>query len=165
MFIYFIRGEMKNLRSAIAVRILDSLGVVSNEMNDIRNDIFLHTYDGSKIYSGRVNYCENQSVVFLYTEVCEEKYMITFLEDDRGSEATFTFCIVSADVETENPKLNKLIIGTKSANFREVSFLEGAKILNTFEIIRNHMPNWGKNKPTETQFQYLLKFIESIRIE
>lgn len=156
---------MKNLKAAIAIRILDSLGVISDEMNDIRNKSFLHDHEGSDVYSGKANYSENESVVFLYTEVAEEKYMITFLEDGERNESSFTFCIVSADIETEDPELNKLIIGTKEGNFREVSFLEGAKILNTFEIIRNHMPNWGSNQPKKSHFEYLFNFIKSIRIE
>jgi len=156
---------MKNLRASIAVRILDSLGVVSKEMNDIRNDIFLHHYKDFDIYSGRVNYSDNESVVFLYTEYDDEKYMITFMENNKGNDSAFIFCIVSGDVENEDPDLNKLIIGNKDSNFREVSYLEGAKILNTFEIIRNHMPNWGHNIPKDSQFKYLLNFIKAIRVE
>jgi len=156
---------MKTLKSAIAVRILDYLGVVSGETNDIRNELFLTKHKGNDIYSGRIDYSEKESLFFLYAETKEnEKYMISFSENDKGKKGEFILCIVSNDVEEESPDLNRLILGTANKNFREVSFLEAGKFLNTFEIIRNHIPNWTPNKPSENDIEYLLGFIKAIDI-
>jgi len=157
---------MKTLKAAVAIRILDSLGVVSKEMVDIRNDNFLKVYKDDKFYSGRVNYSEKESLVFIYTELeNNDKYMTAFVETDNGGSGEFVLCIVSGDVIEESPDLNKLIIGTKSLKFREVSYLESAKFLNTFEVIRNHMPNWEPNDPDEKSLKYLIEFMKIITIE
>jgi len=156
---------MKYLKAAIAIRTLDSLGLVTREMKDIRNEFFLVKHGDEKIYSGKVNYSEKASLVFLYTEVFDHKYMITFLETNDGKDqGDLTLCIVSCDLEETDPELSKLILGTKNKEFRDVSFLEAAKFLNTFETVRNHMPYWVPNTPQKEQIEYLFSFINAINI-
>jgi len=156
---------LKTLKSLIAIRIMDSIGVVSKEMRDVRNPTYLNEYDNHNVYSGRVNYTESEFLIFLYVDVEDSKYMTIHLEDSDGNVGKFILCVVCDDLETEDSDLNKLIVGTKNNKFREASFLESSKILNTFEAIRDHMPNWDPNEATTVQLRFLFEFISSIKIE
>ena len=88
---------MKTLKSAIAVRVLDSIGVVTKEMNDVRIDAYLIKHKDEKIYSGRVGYSDNESLVFLYMEAHDGvKYMTVHFEDETQNEGNIIFCIVTS---------------------------------------------------------------------
>lgn len=151
---------MSLLKTEIAIRILSSLGVVGNDMNDIRNKLFIINYKDENIYSGKINYTNEESLVFLYFEVLDSKYMMSFLEK-KNITSESALCIISINTESHDPDLTKLIIGSNN-KFREASYLECAKFLSTFEIVKNHMPNWVPNEPKKEQIEYLFKFIDSI---
>jgi hypothetical protein len=157
-------GMVKNLKSSIAIRILDSIGIVSKDMIDVRNEKYLTKYKNKKFYSGKTNYSSDGSLVFIYLEDNDMKYMISFIQNNKEDVGDIYLCIISSDIENESSEYNKLLLGTKKNFFREVSYLEAAKFLNTFEVLRNHMPVWLYNKPSDKQLDYLLEFSKLIKI-
>ncbi len=155
---------MKHLQASITVRILDSLGVVSREMPDIRESQYLVK---PKIWSGKVELSENDSVVFLYSEDSDMKFMITkFISKASTESYSNWYCFVCGDIVTEDPELNKMFSSytEKNNKFREVSFFEMANILRGFEMIRTNMPYWLPNKPTTNDIDSLSTFINSLNL-
>jgi hypothetical protein len=160
---------MKYLKAAITVRILDSLGVVSKEMQDVRNKMFLLNSDPD-IFAGKVVMSDDSSMIFLYSEQSDTKFMITTLVNKNVNN---WFCFISADIEDEEPDLNRMFstyFKDKTLRFREVSFFEAASILRTYEVIRDNMPYWiplesSKKTANEEYLGIMMEFIKTFEVE
>ena len=155
---------MKYLKAAVTVRILDSLGVVSKEMQDIRNKNFLVNAE-PPMFAGKVGITSEHDMIFLYSEKDNTKFMLTTLLDKTNNN---WFGFISADIENEDPESNKILstyYQNKELRFREVSFFEVASILRTFEVVRDNMPYWVPFKCEKEHIDIMTTFMKSFEIE
>lgn len=157
---------MRYLKSSIGIRILDSIGVVSNDMPDIRNNSFLLPIDfrNFSIFSGKIS-IEDGDVIFIYGERDDNKYMMSLLN---GKAGVYRLYIVSMDLVNESPDLNNIFLGITDSDvekYRELSFLEAGSFLVSFELIRNHISNWYPYKPTNKETNLFFDFLDKIKTE
>jgi hypothetical protein len=141
------------------------LGILSKDMPDIRNENF--KTKEKNIWALKANIEEDSSVIVLYSETDENKYMIAGLKNDKIPQKMW-FCIICGDCEEENPELNRIFIINENKSkitIREANIIEMANILITFECFRNFSNGWFNYEPEISDYLIIKKFTNSISEE
>lgn len=155
---------MKYLRSSIALRIMDAVGIFSKDMQDIRRELFEIKRN---LWASKIDIDSGEAVIVLYSQVGDKKYMITKRQDEQ-SKLQLWFCFICIDDTDDNYEMNNIFAANISNNdirFRDISMLEAANILTGFELIRQFTSVWAQYKPTEMDINVMSKFISSLEEE
>ena len=152
------------LQSSIVLRIIDSLGVFTKSMPDIRNEFF--KVKDENAYAAMVNLSDKNAIITLYCEAGENKYMVTRAFHEKKK--TIWYCLACFDYNDDNPDLNQvytLNVNDDKYIFSQTSFIEKANLLVTFECIRNFFSGWEIYSPSNDDLDTLYKFKANLSVE
>jgi len=158
---------MKHLQSSIALRIMDSMGVISNDLPPINHELY-KTKRASNVYAAKTGFEEGSSIIALYSEHGDMKYMITRIASDNDNKNKLWFCIACGDTKEENPDLNRIFalnVFDEKYIFRETSIIEIANILVSFECVRNYCAGWSPYDASVDDIATIKDFIKSLKEE
>jgi hypothetical protein len=142
-----------NLHPTITSSIIDSLGIYTKQMPDIR----INQYKaGSNIYAGYTDISATDKISILYKEQNDAKYMtIKFANTD------IWFCLISFEEDNDDNNTFVAKIIDNKFHFRNISNIELANLLVSFEIVKQYASCWKPYKPQKAEFELLNSFISN----
>ncbi|MFZ4768691.1 MAG: hypothetical protein ACOYLO_00825 [Ferruginibacter sp.] len=153
---------MKYLQSSIAIRIIDSLGVITKDLPDIRSDTFKTKHNNIWAVSTILN--ENINLIILYYEA-DMKYMLCGLKEKNIDNWKGIVCGDETEEEYELNNIFAVKLIDKEFSIREISIIEIGNLLVTFECIRNFFNGWNQYVPADSEIKTFKEFIKSISKE
>lgn len=151
----------EQLRSSLALRIIDIFGIYTRDMPDIRTLMYKH----NNIFSGSYNLSASDKIFFIYKEVADNKFAhISFSSND----AIYNYIISICDETKQDTGMNNIFIHTikdGKNSFRVAKIIELANLFKATELLRQLFSNWDINDNVSNNTKALNDFLASIKIQ